>query len=185
MQKNLTVFVLTTLLTGAPVLAYLMLVNADEEHMRQMLRLSAWTAILVYLVVFVTRPLSQLAGSPFSRKLLRNRRYFGIALAAVMTIHLVLLLIVNEQAFNVPGAAVYTLLYLMLLTSFDSSPAKLGPRNWRVLHNTGLYALGVAYSISVGSQFIKAPLNPVYLTLTILMLAAIAIRVTAFWKHRR
>ncbi len=184
MRKNLTVFGLTTLLAGGSVVAYLWFTDSDEEHMRQMLRVSAWTAILIYLVVFVARPLKQLSGSPATRKLLRNRRYYGIALAAVMTVHLVLLLIVNDKALNFPGAVVYGLLYLMLFTSFDSSPARLGPRNWRILHKTGLYALGIAYFSTVVGAFLKSPLDPVYLTLVLLMLAAVAVRATAHWKGR-
>ena len=185
MRKNLAVFGLSMLLTGGLVLTYLWFVSTDEEHMRQMLRLSAWTAILIYLIIFVARPLRQLSGSPATKKLLKNRRYFGIALAGVMTVHLVLLLIVNEQAFNLPGAIVYGFMYLMLFTSFDASPAKLGPRNWRILHKTGLYALGIAYLGTVVGALLKAPLNLIYLTLTTLMLAAIAIRIAAFCKARQ
>jgi len=149
-----------------------------------MLRLTAWTAVLVYLVIFVARPLKQLNGSQASRALLKNRRYFGVALAAVMTVHLVLLTIVNDQPLNVPGAIIFVLLYLMLFTSFDSSPARLGPRNWRLLHKTGLYGLGIGYLSAVGGSFLKSPLDPVYLTLMILMLAAIGVRVSAYLKSR-
>jgi DMSO/TMAO reductase YedYZ heme-binding membrane subunit len=184
-RKNLTVFGLSLLLAGGSVLTYFSSNGADEEHLRQMLRLSAWMALLIYLVVFVTRPLNQLVGSSFSRTLLRNRRYFGITLAAVMSVHLVLLLIVNDQAFKNVGPIVYVLLFLMLLTSFDSAPAKLGPRNWRLLHKTGLYGLGFAYALAVGGAFLKTPFDPVYLALTILMTAAITIRVAAFWKQRK
>jgi hypothetical protein len=185
MQRNLLVFGFTVLLMGGPVLAYLMLVSSDEEHLRQMARFSAWTAILIYLVVFVARPLNQLIGSPATRRLLRNRRYVGIALAAVMTDHLVLLLIVNDQAFNIPGGIIYAVLFLMLFTSFDGAPAKIGPRNWRVLHKTGLYGLGFAYSLAIGRAFLETPLDPVYLTLTVLMLTAVAIRVMAYLKRNR
>lgn len=184
MRKNLIVFVITMLLAGGPVLAYLFYSGAGEEHMRQMLRLTAWTAVLDYLIIFVARPLSQLNGSEASRTLLKNRRYFGIALAAVMTVHLVLLIIVSDQPLNVPGAIIFVLLYLMLFTSFDSAPAKLGPRNWRLLHKTGLYGLGIGYLGAVGGSFVKSPLDPVYLTLMILMLLAVVIRATAFWKGR-
>jgi hypothetical protein len=183
--KSLTVFLVAMLLTGGPVLAYLVLVSSDETHMRQMLRLTAWTAVLIYVVVFIARPLRQLVSAPFSRDLLRNRRYFGVALAAVMSVHLVLLLIVNEQALNVPGAAVFTFMYLMLLTSFDSAPAIIGPRNWRILHKIGLYGLGFAYAQSIGRAFLRMPLDPVYLTLSLLMLAAVTIRLAAFVKNRQ
>ncbi len=184
MRKSLTVFGLILLLTAGAVLVYLYSAGAGDDQLRLMLRVSAWIALLIYLVVFVTRPLNQLVKSPFNKKLLQNRRYFGIALAAVMTVHLVLLLNVNEQAFNIGGALVFGLMFLMLFTSFDGAAARIGPRNWRVLHKVGLYALGVAYSASIGREIRQAPLDPVYLTLTILILAAIAIRATAFFKRR-
>lgn len=184
MQKNLATFGLAALLTGGPVLAWLTIAGSGEDNLRQVLRLSAWLAVLVYLLVFIARPLQQLSVSAFSKTLLANRRYVGIALAAVMTIHLVLLLVVNGLVLKVPGIIAYLLLYLMLFTSFDSARARLGARNWRMLHRTGLYVLGIAYLGTVGGAFIKAPLNPVYLTLTTLMVAALAIRITAYLKTR-
>ncbi len=184
MRKGLTVFGLAFFSFGGLVLAYLQLVSSDEEHMRQMLRVTAWLALLVYLVIFSTRPLRQLTGSPLSRQLLRNRRYFGITLAAMMTVHLILLLLVNEQALNIPGAAIFTLMYLMLLTSFDSAPARIGPRNWRILHKIGLYGLGLAYAGTIGRALLKTPFDPVYLALAFLILAAVAIRIAAYSKTR-
>lgn len=185
MRKSLIVFGITLLLAGGSVLSYLSIAGTDSNQMNLMLRLSAWVALLVYLVVFVARPSSQLVRSPFNKKLLQNRRYFGVALAAVMTVHLVLLLIVNEQAFKLGGAIVYTLLFLMLVTSFDGAAAKVGPRIWRWLHKAGLYALGIGYLAAIGREFLRAPLDPVYLTLTLLMLVAITIRLAAFWKKRQ
>jgi DMSO/TMAO reductase YedYZ heme-binding membrane subunit len=184
-RTSLTVFGIAILLVGGSTLAYLNLAGFDEEHMLQLLRWTAWTAILIYLVVFVARPLQQLKPSALRRKLLKNRRYFGVTLAAVMTVHLVLLLIVNEQPFNIPGAVVFTLMYLMLLTSFDSAPARIGPRNWRWLHKAGLYALGAGYASSIVGRLLKDPTDPVHLTLTLLMLAAIAVRIAAFLKKRQ
>lgn len=168
------------LLSGGLTLAYFQLAGTGEDNMHLVLRLTAWTALLIYLVVFVARPLNQLVKSPFNKKLLRNRRAFGIALAAVMTVHLIVLLIANEAPFNIPGATVYLLMFLMVMTSFDEAPGKIGPRNWRWLHKAGLYALGIGFFGAVGREFLLTPLDPVYLTLTVLMFFAIAIRVTAF-----
>ena len=98
---------------------------------------------------------------------------------------LILLLIVNVAPFNIPGATVYLLMFLMVMTSFDSAPAKIGPRNWSWLHKAGLYALGIGLFSAVGREFLNTPLDPVYLVLTILIVAAVSIRVTAFWKKRQ
>jgi len=184
-RKNAIVFGLTMLLVGGLTLIYFQIYGASEDNLFLALRLTAWAALLVYLLVFVARPLNQLTKSPFSKALLRHRRSIGIALAAVMTVHLVLLLIANAAPFNIPGAVVYLLMYLMVMTSFDSAPAKIGPRNWRWLHKAGLYALGIGLFSAVGREFLQTPLDPVYLVLTVLIVAAIGIRVTAFWKMRQ
>lgn len=185
MLKSLAVFLLGILLAGGAVLSFLGVAGSGSEQMHQVLRWTAWLAILIYLVIFVTRPLQQLRPSPFYRRLLRNRRYLGVSLAAVMTIHLVLLLIVNEQAFNIPGATVFALMYLMLLTSFDGAPARIGPRNWRLLHKAGLYALGAGFMNSIVGHLVREPRNPIYALISLLMLAAIAVRVAAFLKKRQ
>lgn len=184
MRRSLAVFGLTLLLSGGAVLIYLNNAGSGENQLNLMLRLSAWGALLIYLIVFVARPLKQLIKTPFSGRLLQNRRYFGVALAAVMTVHLALLLQVNEQAFNLGGAIVYALLFLMLLTSFDGAAAKIGSRNWRWLHKAGLYGLGIGYLGAIGRELLDAPLDPVYLALTVLMIAAITIRAMAYWKYR-
>ncbi len=73
-------------------------------------------------------------------------------------------------------------MFLMLLTSFDGAATRIRPRNWRWLHKAGLYALGAGYFSSIGREFLNAPLDPIYLTLMVLMLTAIAIRITAFFR---
>ncbi len=184
MRKSLSVFGIIILAAGGFVLSYLYVAGSDVDQMKLTLQLSAWTALLIYVAIFIARPVSQLVKSPFSSRLLRNRRYFGIALAAVMTIHLALLLTVNEQAFNIGGALVFGLMFLMLFTSFDGAAARIGPSNWRILHKVGLYALGTAYASAIGREFLQAPLDPVYLGLTVLMLAAIVIRIMAFLRRQ-
>ena len=110
--------------------------------MRLMLRLTAWSALLDLPGRFRRATFEPARRDHHSTgSCCGIDAMYGIALAAVMTIHLVLLLIVNEQAFKITGAIVYSLLFLMLFTSFDGAPAKIGPRNWRVLHKAGCMRL--------------------------------------------
>ena len=55
-QKNWTVLFATMLVIGLPVFAFVQMDAGSEEGVILMLRLTAWVSLLVYLLVFITRP---------------------------------------------------------------------------------------------------------------------------------
>ena len=183
-RRNLLVFTAAIVVVGIPSLFFLDRGDFSADAFGVVLRTSARLAILVYLVVFSARPLHQLAPSGPTRTLLINRRSVGVAFAGVMTAHLVFLLWFNGLIAPIPGMLVYTLLFLMLITSFDKPRAALGPRRWRYLHKTGLYVLGIALAQAVVGGLWDTPADPVYLALAALFLVAILLRVAAFFKTR-
>ena len=146
-SKNFAVFFLVLTVVGVPMLVILAPDARDETNLGLTLRITARLAFLLYIAVFVTRPLQQLVQAPFTQSMLRNRRYIGISFSAVMTAHLVLiswlLLFVADQgrslASLVPGVITYAFVFLMLLTSFDRPAQMLGSKNWRRLHEGYLY----------------------------------------------
>ena len=183
-RRNLLVFAAAIVITGLPSLLFLNRSGFDEESFGVVLRASARVALLIYLVIFATRPLRQLVPSGFTRSLQTNRRFIGIALAGVMTAHLVFLIWLNGPVTPIPGMFVYSLLYLMFITTFDKPRAALGPRRWKYLHRTGLYVLGIAFAQTVAAGLRETPTDPIYLVLAILFLTAIFLRVAAFFKTR-
>ncbi len=90
--KNWTVLFSTMLAIGAVVLTILEKNGTDEATASLLLRLTARTSFLIYMLVFVSRPLRQLLRSPLTKKMLKNRRYFGIAMAGSHTVHLILII---------------------------------------------------------------------------------------------
>ncbi len=90
--KNWTVLFSTMLAIGAVVLTTLEKNGTDEATASLLLRLTARTSFLIYMLVFVSRPLRQLLRSPLTKKMLKNRRYFGIAMAGSHTVHLILII---------------------------------------------------------------------------------------------
>lgn len=191
-SKNLAVFCLV--LSAVAVLSLLILWPdaMDESKLRLALRASAKLAFLIYALVFITRPLQQLVKMPLSNAMFRNRRFIGIGFAAVMTGHLALigwlLLFVAEEgrslASLVPGIITYTLVFLMLLTSFDAPARALGPKNWRRLHKIGLYWIGAIFGVTLVPDVIDYPTDPVYLGIGILMVVAVSLRIAAFVRIR-
>lgn len=179
------VFLAAILLGGGLTAGYLQTNGIDEHTLGFSLRISAWAGLLMYLVIFVSRPLTQLGGGLVARRLVENRRYIGVAFAAIMIVHLVLLIILNGFVPNVPGGLAYLFILLMLLTSFDGAVAALGPRRWRLLHRIGLYWIGVIFAATIVGGLIERPDSLVHLLLAFLFLSAVAVRVSAFVKERR
>lgn len=192
-HKNWTVLISTMLLIGLPVLAFVQNDPGNEERLRLMLRATAFTSFLVYLLVFVTRPLRQLVESPVTRTMLRNRRYFGIVLAGSHTVHLFVIIwvfaFVQKSAPPIAvlalGGSAYVLLYSMLITSFDRPAQAIGPVAWRRLHKTGLYWNGGIFAVSLVPKLFTQPGKPLYLVSTVIIVAAVGIRLLAFFRGRR
>ena len=189
-QKNWTVLLSTMLAAGAVVLTIFDKNGTDEATIVLTLRLTAFSSLLIYLLLFVARPMRQLVDSQLTRALKENRRYFGIALAGSHTVHL--MLIVNYvlgpgvpfQTLFIGGVA-YSFLYLMLITSFDAPAAAIGPVAWRRLHKAGLYWIGGTFTFTLGNNFIANPDSLVHQIVIAIILAAISVRVIAFLKRER
>ncbi len=189
-QRNWTVLLSTMLAIGAVVLTILEKNGSDEATVVLLLRLTAFTSFVIFLLLFVARPLRQLVDSQFTQSLKRNRRYFGIALTGSHTVHLVLIVNfvfgtgVPLQTLVIGGIA-YSFLYLMLITSFDTPAAAIGPVAWRRLHTAGLYWIGGTFTYTLGKNFISNPHSPVHQVVVVLILAAISVRVIAFLKQEK
>ena len=187
-QRNWTVLFSSMLAISAVVITIFDKNGINEATATLTLRLTAWTSFLSFLLVFIARPLRQLLKSPMTAKLLKNRRYVGIAMAGSHTIHLILIVwfftSVSESGPTplvlVFGGAGYVLLYLMLLTSFDRTASAIGPTVWRRLHKTGLYWLGSVFAFTFVPKFFTQPDNLTYQVSTLLILAAVGIRVAAY-----
>ncbi len=68
-QKNWTVLLSTMLAIGAVVLTIFEKNGVDEEIVTLTLRLTAWTSLLIYLLIFAARPLNQLVDSQKTRSM--------------------------------------------------------------------------------------------------------------------
>lgn len=191
--KNFTVFFGVSLPLAFACVLYLKSAGVSDANLVVLLTLTARIAFLIYLLVFVARPLRQLLPTDLSKWLLAERRSLGIAFAAVHTVHLGLILTRHdvESLFDRPligtafGATAYLLMYLMLLTSFDAPARRIGPKNWRRLHKTGLYFIGFVFFATL----LPEPGEPVYTfdrawlyTLTGL---AVVVRLTAWFAARQ
>lgn len=191
-RKNVAVFSAAFAAFSLPAWLYLQRHGWSEESLGVTLRIGARTALLIYLSIFVARPLRDLLVNSFSDSLLKNRRYLGIAFAAVMSAHLYLLIRLNGFQIAIPGMIAFTLIYLMLITSFNKPAAAMGPKRWRVLHKTGIYVVGLLFLVTVADGVVNVyhSIEPpsdgwIYYVLAGLIVVALLIRITAWLKKQR
>ena len=174
------------------VLLYLDAYGVNDETLRAMLRLTARLAFLVYLLVFIARPLRQLVRTSATRWFLSERRSFGLAMAAIHFVHMALIVYrasySPEFEFEFPaqiiGSLIYVLMLGMVITSFERPARAIGPRNWRRLHKIGLYALGVAFLSTLLPEQRSELLDTDRLWFIVLTAGAVFIRLTAYYARR-
>jgi len=124
----------------------------DEEPLRRATNFTGRASALLFLPVFIARPLVDIFGAARFGKLLRKRAFLGLTLAGNHHVHMILLtvLLVGEGAgitafiFN-PGLYIYGVLILMNITSFTSVKRRLSAKTINRIHWIGLYALAAAF----------------------------------------
>lgn len=191
--KNVAILAAVALPTSIICIAVLGAAGASDEHLRTLLTLTARLSFLIFLAIFVARPLAQIAPSRATGRLLRERRSLGVAFAAMHTVHLAL---IAYRYSTVPGleyplvdalfgGTAYAFVYLMLLTSFDGPARALGRTAWRRLHKAGLYYIGFIFIATL----LPEPGEPVYTFERAWFVAltglAVFVRLTAWFAHRQ
>lgn len=187
-----SVYLLVAAILGATTWFMIAPEFADDARVSRALRVSAQLAFLTYALIFIARPMRQLMPNRLTQTILSKRPYLGVSLAAIMSVHLVLIawrfaFVIHErpplQTLLLGGTA-YVLIFLMLITTYAAPARALGPRNWRRLHKTGVYFIGAIYLNALVRDVFAKPSDPVYLVIGILIALVIAVRVAAFAKQK-
>lgn len=122
------------------------------DPLRTATRVTGCASALLFLPVFIARPLVTLFGGASAGGLLRHRAGLGVALAGNHHVHmgLVAMVLASDGAtlgdvIANPALYIYVLLILMNVTSFPSLARKFPRGAVRWLHLIGMYALAVAF----------------------------------------
>ncbi|HIG40682.1 MAG TPA: hypothetical protein EYQ14_09105 [Gammaproteobacteria bacterium] len=130
------------------------------EAVSSMIQFSVRCAVPWLYLAFAASSLQTLFPGLLSRWLLRNRKIIGLCFAAAMAWQLLFILWlvgIHTQYYIddvyvlsdvVEGVVGYTLLIAMVLTSFKFGRSRLSPKQWKILHTSGIYWLW-AYAWSV------------------------------------
>jgi len=169
----------------------LLALHPDVEGLRQVIRATARTSLVLFAAAFTASALTELAPGGFTRWQRRNRRYLGVSFASSHFIHLLALLalaqvdaalfwtLTNPTNIALAGTA-YVLLAAMTATSFDRTAAWLGPRKWRLLHLVGGWYIWISFAVAVAKRL---PQGPVYWAMMALVLAVGILRLIAMARR--
>lgn len=189
MPNGLLLLMLTGLgLAGGSLLAFAG-APTETEALRLIIRGTARSSLILFLLAFVAGPLHSLWPSAASAALLKLRRWFGLSFALSHLTHAVVLVALatrdpalfwslTNPANVVTGGIAYGFILLMAATSFDAA------RRWAVwpgLHRIGLWYLWISFVVAFGK---RVPANPPYSIALVLLLVALGLRMAAYRRKR-
>ena len=165
----------------------------DVEGLRLIIRVTARTSLILFVMAFAAAAMVELAANDWTRWQRRNRRYLGVSFAVSHFIHLAALIalaridhdlfwnLTNVANIVLAGAA-YVFLAAMTATSFDRAARWLGASNWRLLHLLGGWYIWISFAVAIGKRL---PQGPIYWAMMALLLAAGIIRLMAMARRNR
>ena len=165
----------------------------DIEGIRLVIRATARSSLVLFVLAFTAGALVKLMPNDFTRWQRRNRRYLGVSFAVSHLIHLAAIVslaaldstlfwkLTNIQTIVLAGAA-YLFVAAMTATSFDRTAARLGPRKWRLLHLVGGWYIWISFAVAIGK---RVPLDRFYWPMAALVLAAAAVRLIGMTRRTR
>ena len=176
-----------SLLLTAMALCLLSVQGWDAEGLRLVIRATARTSLVLFVLAFTASAMVELLPSDATRWQRRNRRYLGVSFAVSHLIHLVAILslasidaelfwkLTNISTLVLAGTA-YLFITAMAATSFDRTASWLGPRKWHLLHLLGGWYIWISFAVAVGK---RVPLDRFCWPIAALVLAAGLVRLVA------
>lgn len=162
-----------------------------EEAIRAMVRGTARTSIILFVLAFTASSLYSMFKTQWAKYLRHNRRYIGLSFALSHFVHLIFLVLLMiyypqdslaklNQLEIVLASLTYLFILMMVITSFDPPRRWIGPRVWHWLHIIGMYLIWLIFLETYGKASLQ---NSHYLPWVLILLAAAVIRLTATLKR--
>ena len=185
--KNFSNWSLTNLITLSAVICFVCIfffLGFNEESVRLNIRWSARFSIICFCLAFSASSIHAIYNSKFSKYLLSQRRYLGVAFALIHLIHLFFIYLLHyffsaifviESLFELTfGGIAYLFVILMLLTSFEYFSNSMSSKTWKGLHKVGGYWILIIFSNSIFGRIYLG--EWAYIPLGILLMAVWLLR---------
>lgn len=174
----------------ATVFALILLAQGmREDSFRLLIRLTARSSCILFLLAFIASAWQKLKPSKVSQWLLQNRRYFGLSMAISHGFHAVAIAGVavltseNMVRDNFGANLGYVFILVMTITSFQRPAALLGRRSWKILHTVGMYYLWLSFSVAFGTRIGESWLF--YTPWVIVLISALILRLVVLAESRK
>jgi hypothetical protein len=167
------------------------------ESVSSMIQFTVRCSVPWLYLAFAASSIYALFPGQLSRWLLRNRKVIGLCFAAGMAwqlLFIVWLVSVHSDYFAqevyvlrdaIEGVLGYTFLIAMIITSFKAGRSLIKPKQWKLLHKTGIYFLwAYAWSVYWYELFYYTDPDWVDYTYYWLGIAAWGLRVAAWTKKQ-
>jgi hypothetical protein len=131
--------------------------GTGADGVRMLIRATARSSALLFLIAFLARPARQLWRTDASAFAIKNRRYFGVSMAVSHLIHgiaIVWLLTAFPGAYETNlvtlagGGLGFVFIAAMAATSSDAAFKALGRARWTLLHRTGVWYLWFVFAFT-------------------------------------
>ena len=185
-------FLALALMVLATTVAVLVAASDPTQGARMVIRLTARTSLVLFLLAFLASALARLWPAPSTRWLLQHRRAFGLGFAFSHLVHLAAIVAfarLDGPAFMqqtsvgniVSGGIAYVFIALMAATSWDGAVRWLGVRRWRLLHAVGAWYLWISFMVTFGKRI---PVSAGYAVPVVILVAALGIKLMARMRAR-
>jgi methionine sulfoxide reductase heme-binding subunit len=197
-DKSLAAVKLMVPLTAVVAIAILTQLGADNHGIREALRATARTSLVLFVLAYIASPLHRIRPSAFSLWLLRNRATIGVSFGLCLSSHIFLIIwLFVRQAPTIPtgvGPADFLIgipgliaVVFMVITSARKVRQAMSTLWWNRLHKYGIHLVWFIYTACLIDSFLaKSPPNPAwhYVPLIGLLIAAAAMRLSANMRSR-
>ncbi len=144
------------LLIAAFALTILWHNDFSVDGVRMVIRMTARTSLLLFLLAFTASAAFRLWPSRWTRWQRANRRYLGLSFAGSHGLHALAITAFARMdpalyhsrvklATYVLSGLGYVFIVAMAFTSFNRTAAWVGPRAWKALHVVGSYYLWLSF----------------------------------------
>jgi len=178
---------------AALTLAIMILPLPLDERAHLLVRWTARTSLVMFVLAYAARPLVQLRPRWRAAKwLLAERKWIGLGFATSHLAHLFGILMLALPDFGafvraqdpsiIVAAVTFVLLFAMAITSVESIKRRMPARAWKWLHRTGMHFAWLAFTATYAGLI---GVNPVFAIPTIVLLAIAGVRAAALVRGLR
>ena len=164
---------------------------ADRAH--TLVRWTARTSLVLFVLAYVARPLVQLRPSWRAGKwLLGERKWLGLGFAISHLVHFIGIALIaapdvgsfvrQQDPTIVVAALTFVLLFAMAITSIESIKRRMTGRAWKWLHRTGMHFAWLSFTATYAGL---VAVHPVFALPTVILLALAGVRVAALVRGMR